>query len=137
MFGLDFLVDMGRAFTLHPDMPTAATKYVGKLSWQIMSDRFWRDMGELGKWKDLKPETWARKSTDKMLVETGAYYKSWDMLFPAVDAVTIESKSKLAPFHEFGTKNMPERSWVWLGDGEAGFIAERLADWIEAQVDRD
>lgn len=137
MFGLDTAVDIGRWFNLNALKPSAIIQRVSALSWLFMTDRFWRDMGETQRWKNLDDATWARKKSDKMLVESGEYYASWERRFRDVNETSIESKSKLAVFHELGTKNMPERSWVWLSEDEVGTIARDIADLMEAAIDRD
>lgn len=103
---------------------------VGERAWSFMDSRFWDSVDDKGPWQDLKPATWARKTTPKMLIESGEYYASWEQQQPDDYTIEIRSESRLAAWHELGTSKMPARSWIFLDDPEIDAIAEWLADEV-------
>lgn len=103
---------------------------VGKRAWQFMAGRFWESKDDTGPWQPLKPATWARKQSDKMLFESGAYFASWEQRQPDDYTVVISSDSRLAAWHELGTSKMPARSWIFLDDDEVEDIARWFADQV-------
>lgn len=62
------------------------------------------------KWADLKPATWARKQTRKILTETGALRRSIQVI-GSKKGIEFNAGSKYAPFHHYGTSKMPKRNF--------------------------
>jgi hypothetical protein len=93
-------------------------------------------------WPDLQPETWARKTTSKMLVETGEYLDSvkLETLYEADNAIITQvytdmpgEKNKIPTYHEYGWGDDPSRtrrSFVWLSKSKVDQIADLVGEAI-------
>lgn len=115
------------------EIGSEAVEKIKAILQKSISTHFKNEEGPDGPWPDLKPITWSRKKTGKMLQETGNYIKSW-----SVDAkqdkevrITTTSDSDIATFHELGTKNLPVRSVAWFSDETIEEILEILEEEIE------
>jgi len=99
---------------------------------------FNRQEGSVGKWTPLKNKTkkWKSKiGKTQPLVLSGRMRQSnipsWGKKFAALEtSLLIENKTSYAPYHHYGTKDLPKREWIWVKRGEMDRYAAMVLDYI-------
>lgn len=106
---------------------------VKKILSNEIKEHWSQEEGPQGKFKDLRPATWDRKTTNKILLESGNYIRSWKAVEDNGEEIHIrmESDSELATFHELGTRDMPARSIAWYSEDTIATIMDLFGDEIE------
>lgn len=139
------MVDVGEYFSTvlnididpspsHVDFPVDG---IIELLEDAMTKNFQEERGPKGPWKDVKPATWAQKSTNKMLFESG---KMVDSIDTEVDEgedyvnINVTSDSNYLPYHHYGTMNIPMRRMLWLDDKALQNILHLIEDRVEREL---
>ena len=109
------------------DDASARERLAAKLEEIIL--RHWQDdQGSDGEWADLSPATWARKTTNKKLLETGKMIDSLKVYENTPDRIRVGFGVDYAPYHEYGTDKMPQRESLWLSKEELGELTDVLLE---------
>jgi len=86
---------------------------IAKIAYANVQRHFHIRAGPGGPWAPLKPATWARKKGPRELWETGDMYRSYSSEY-GDNYASVFSASPIAPFHDYGTRFMVARSFLWL-----------------------
>lgn len=92
-----------------------------------VSQLFEQDSGPDGPWKPLKKGR--RRGGSKILQDTGRL-KGSIVPFSGRDYAGVGTDLDYAPYHNYGTKHIPQREFMWL-DGTA---EERIMARLERQI---
>ena len=117
-------------------VPNVDWRGIANIAFADVENHFTHERGPSGNWTNLKPATWARKTSPMMLYETGDYWESWESTWDTSSA-EVFSTSKLSMFHEYGTKvggkkRMPKRQIAYLSQRALRDLGHIFADaWIK------
>jgi len=99
------------------DEPRAREKIAAMLL-AFVKKHWEEDRDPSGKWSDLKARTWATKTTNKMLLESGRMIDSLKIYEMTPERIRVGFGTDYAPYHEYGTDNMAQRESLWLDRSE-------------------
>lgn len=137
--------------TIHTDVSELKKKIAitGRQSLAIPLNAFARDLSELidknfdkevdprdRKWVDLKPATWARKRTRKILTETGRLRRSIRVTGNR-SGITIQANTEYAKYLQFGTSKMPARPFIGWSPKWLNLLRERIVKHVRNRAKRD
>lgn len=124
--------------------PIEANKIIANFMRKDVLDHFKQESDENGRWKDLKPETWIKKiygsnkslsgkgsggGHTKMLQNSGTL-RNRNIPFSSRTAAGIYNDVSYAVYHQEGTKNIPQRKFLWLSDSALTKILNYMAKYI-------
>lgn len=94
--------------------------------------RHWQnDENPNGKWPTLAASTWASKTSGKMLYETGNLIDSLEIISKDGDKVEVGFTADYSKYHEEGTRNLPQRSSIWISESELDVIENLIFEMLE------
>lgn len=88
--------------------------------------------GSEGKWKDLKPATWKaklKKGHNNILMNTGTL-RMRNVPEAGKDYAMVWNDLSYAGIHQNGTKNVPQRDFLWLSSSMLNKILKLMANYI-------
>lgn len=97
-------------------MPKHAMDLIGAKAWKDVLNSFTIEQDEDGRaWKPLKHERSGKrhKGGSKLLRDTGRLRSSIRWAANKTEA-RVFTKTKYAGYHEYGTKFIPKRSFMWI-----------------------
>jgi phage virion morphogenesis protein len=121
--GMTQLIAKTKNLRVRTDDPSMMYRVISSRIWKEQMRHFDMESGPDGKWEPLSDSTLARKragrgsGSPKILQDTGRMKNS---IMPSSDKngayVSTGSNVKYAPYHQEGTKNIPQREYMWLSD---------------------
>jgi phage gpG-like protein len=120
----------------------------GRQSLAIPMNAFARDLSELieknfdrevdprdNKWADLKPATWARKKTRKILTETGKLRRSIKITGDR-SGIKMNASAEYAGYLQSGTSKMPARPFLGWSPKWLNLLRERIVKHVRGRSKR-
>lgn len=92
-------------------------------------------------WAPLADSTLVKRPPGPILFRTGKLFQAtqersnWDVGRDSISLTGIDSVN-YAPFHQFGTREMPARPYVMYQDEDVEQIVEIFEIWIDGIIDR-
>jgi phage gpG-like protein len=88
------------------------------------------------KWADLKPATWARKKTRKILTETGKLRKSIKVE-GSRSGIKMSANVAYASYLQYGTAKMPARPFLDVSPKWLNLLRDRILKYIRGRAKRE
>lgn len=111
---------------------TEANKIIALKMRQDVLNHFRDEKGSDGAWKDLKPATWKSKlehGHTKKLQNTGTL-RMRNMPEAGKDYALVFNDLSYASTHQLGSKNVPQRDFLWLSKSMLNNIVKLMANYI-------
>ncbi len=110
-----------------------ALRYVASEMRNDVLNHFDTQEGEDGRqWPDLKPKTWEQKRKDghyRMLVNSGNLRRR-NVPWNDNDKAKVVNDMEYAEAQNFGNKNMPARTFMWLSDNRLRKIVRYMINYL-------
>ncbi|MCP4541584.1 MAG: hypothetical protein GY832_31010 [Chloroflexi bacterium] len=105
-----------------------AAEIIAAMLFSFVKRHWEEDRDPSGKWSDLKAQTWATKTTNKMLLESGKMIDSLKIYEMTPERIRVGFGTDYAPYHEYGTDIMPRRESLWLDRSEIEQLENAIAE---------
>jgi len=113
--------------------PREAMKEVSILMQRNVFEHFDKSEGADGKkWADLKPATWEqklKKGKTNILINSGNLRRG-NMPKSTDTAAIVEQQFNYGAVHQYGTKNVPARPFLWLSKNALNGIVKYMAAYL-------
>lgn len=117
--------------------PARFSDYLSARAYKEVIAHFQKEEGPDRKWDSLKPTTIARRRLGgggaKILRDTGRLYSSISYRGEESKAVVF-TNVQYAPTHQDGSKNVPQRKFLWVSNGFLKIMAEAFAKFIKGDM---